>query len=171
MSADSTATKQLDKQVQKNRRGENQRFQLLTGSSEWRVRHAETLGQFSLMETIVPPGTGVPVHRHAENEVFYLLEGRLEIARVVNGVPEWMSAEPGDCIHVPGDVWHGFRNPGTVPARMLTLALGELGAFFEEAGKQLAPGEIPAPPTPEAVQHLREVSTKYRQAFFPVAGR
>ena len=157
----------LGSMVQKNRRGENPRLQLLAGTSEWRVRQGETGGQFCIFETVIPPNGGVPMHRHPENEVFYLLEGQLSFARMTEAGEEWMSAEPGDCVHVPGNEWHAFRNPATQPARMLTIGMGALGAFFEEASRLLeAGGPVQGPPSPDAIQKLGLLTKKYGQAFF-----
>ena len=91
-------------EVQTNRRGECPRFQLLTGHSEWRVRHADTGGQYCIFETVVPPNTGVPMHRHAQHEDFYVLEGELEVAtvrgvRAVGKCPGWrLHPRSGECM-------------------------------------------------------------------------
>ena len=152
--------------VQTNRRGECSRFQLLTGHSEWRVRHADTGGQYCIFETVVPPNTGVPIHRHVQHEDFYVLEGELEVATVREQDVQWESVPVGGCIHVPGNAWHGFRNSGSRPTRMLTVALGDLGIFFEEAGTAVSMGEVPkGPPSPEAVERLRSLTRKYGHEF------
>jgi quercetin dioxygenase-like cupin family protein len=153
-------------QVHINQRGESPRFQLLTGYSEWRVRHTETGGEYCIFETVVPPNTGVPIHRHVQHEDFYVLEGNLEVGISGNSGVGWTSVPVGGCIHVPGNAWHGFRNPGSRPTRMLTVALGALGPFFEEAGTSLSEGEVPqGAPSPEAIQHLRSVAQKYGHEF------
>jgi len=167
MTSNIVAGEVMGSMVQKNRRGENPRLQLLAGNSEWRVRHGDTGGQFCMFETVIPPNGGVPMHRHPENEVFYLLEGQLSFARMSDGGEEWMTADTGDCVHVPGNEWHAFRNPGTQPARMLTIGMGALGAFFEEASKLLeSGGPVQGPPSPEAIQKMVSLTKKYGQAFF-----
>ncbi len=167
MASSIVAGEVVGRMVQKNRRGENPRLQLLAGSSEWRVRHGETGGQFCIFETVIPHNGGVPMHRHPEDEVFYLLEGRMSFARMSGAGEEWMSAEPGDCVHVPGNEWHAFRNPATQPARMLTISMSALGAFFEEASTLLeADGPVQGPPSPDAIKKLVSLTKKYGQAFF-----
>jgi len=153
-------------EVQTNRRGECPRFQLLTGHSEWRVRHADTGGQYCIFETVVPPNTGVPMHRHAQHEDFYVLEGELEVSTVREECVQWESVPVGGCIHVHGNAWHGFRNSGSRPTRILTVALGALGLFFEEAGTTVPKGDVPqGPPSPEAVARLRALTGKYGHEF------
>ena len=52
----------------------------------------DTGGAFTLIEVLVPPGSGPPPHIHRrEDEMFYVLEGEFEIS--IND--QQSSAEPG----------------------------------------------------------------------------
>ena len=92
----------------------------------------DTRGSFSVVEVTTAPGEFVPVHLHkAEDEIFYILEGTFEFE--VDG--RKISAPAGTLIHVPKRTFHGFRNAGTVPARMLDYHTpGGFEKFFEAAG-------------------------------------
>lgn len=148
------------------RRGKCQRFRLVAGYSEWRLTAAETGGQYCVIESLVPAGTGVPVHRHADQEAFYVLEGALEFATVRPSGVEWFSASEGDSVNAPSNEFHGFRNVSTRPARLLVMATAGLAAFFEEAGTPLEPGALAAgPPSPGEVERVVAIARKHGHVF------
>ena len=74
---------------------------------------------FAIFVSTFPPlGAGPPSHHHdSYDEAFYVLSGEMEFrvhgetARVAAGSMAW----------VPRGATHGFRNPHTVPARMLVV--------------------------------------------------
>ena len=74
----------------------------------------ESMGVFELT---VPPGSNVPPpHSHSNNEeIVYVLEGTLRYA--VGS--ESRDLTPGQTMHTPRGVVHGFSNPFDVPARAL----------------------------------------------------
>ncbi|MEJ0003697.1 MAG: cupin domain-containing protein [Pararobbsia sp.] len=92
----------------------------------------------SMIETCNAPGFGPPFHRHAETEIFHVLEGRylfeVEGNRFV--------AHVGDTITVPGGLAHGFVNLDDQPARQLvTIVPGlDAAAFFTELGDLMKTG-------------------------------
>jgi mannose-6-phosphate isomerase-like protein (cupin superfamily) len=70
-------------------------------------------------ENVIPAGfSGVPHHiHHGAEEAFYVLEGALTIAtpdRTVN-------APAGSFVLIPRGTVHTLANPGSVPARWLTI--------------------------------------------------
>ncbi len=69
-------------------------------------------------------GSGVPIHRHQNAQEQCLVQtGRVKF--VVEG--EEVIAEPGDYLHIPRGVSHGFVNIGDEPAQMIWLS--DAGAF------------------------------------------
>jgi quercetin dioxygenase-like cupin family protein len=77
-----------------------------------------TLGQLGVMESAYPPGLSVHEHVHAdEDEMFYLLEGELEVSC---GEAHW-TVTPGCFVFVPRDSPHGFTVTSTEPARALVI--------------------------------------------------
>ena len=40
-----------------------------------RVRGTQVNGRYAIMENIAAPGTATPMHFHAEDEIFHVLEG------------------------------------------------------------------------------------------------
>lgn len=96
----------------------------------WKVKSTETRGTFSILESVVQPGTGPEPHRHSkEDEAFYILEGQYEF-RVGKQV---IQAAAGAFLFAPRGIPHTYRNVGTTPSRHLTfISPGWLEKFFEE---------------------------------------
>jgi len=95
-------------------------------------------GTLAVIETINAPGFGPPLHRHAETEVFRVLEGRYLYE--LDG--RRFHAEAGDVVSVPGGAAHAFINVTDAPARQLVMILPGLdaAAFFTELGAVMQGG-------------------------------
>lgn len=108
------------------------------------IRSALTGDKFTLIENRTAPGQGAPMHRQADDEAFYVLEGEYEF--FLDGT--WQRKGPGEALHiVPGTV-HAFRNPGKTDARMLIInSPGSLHeAFFVDVGDKAELHETRFPP-------------------------
>ena len=82
-----------------------------------------TDGGYFLVEAIVPPGGGPPLHiQTREEEAFYVLEGQLSFYGANNEVV----AGPGTYLNIPKGDKHRFHNNGNETAKMLF--------FFTPAG-------------------------------------
>ena len=120
----------------------------------------QTGGSYALMEAVVYPGGGPPMHWHTrEEELFYVLEG--EITFTVGD--KTVVAKPGTFLQAPRNLKHRFQNTGTVRARML---IQTIPAGFEQFMAKFAkPVESidspPLPVTPEEIQRLLEVAPQY----------
>lgn len=118
-----------------------------------------TGGGYSLIEDLVPPGLGAPLHVHTrEDEAIYVTAGELEVT-----VAETRRlAKPGDVVHMPRRVPHGFRNASERPARMLIVfSPGGFERGFLEIGKPVGSEETPPTLTPQEMQRMREVAERY----------
>ena len=63
----------------------------------WRALGENTGYTFSIFESTLAPGMGIPLHRHPFPEFFYVLEGNLSIGYWNNqGVTEWDACEAGE---------------------------------------------------------------------------
>jgi quercetin dioxygenase-like cupin family protein len=83
-----------------------------------KVGGADTEGRVSVMDCTSPPGFQPGTHTHAgEDEIFYLLAGRLEGQC---GDASW-TATAGDLVFVPRDTPHNFTVMGGQPARYLLI--------------------------------------------------
>jgi len=78
-----------------------------------KVSAQDTGGAYTLMEDNLKATFQLGLHLHRQHaETFYILEGRIDF--YVDG--DWMTAEPGACLHVPPGIEHAC-----------TLARGETG--------------------------------------------
>lgn len=121
------------------------------------VTAAETGGSLGIWEEIVEPGWGPPLHIHyAEDEMFYVLEGRVRI---------WCGEEsfevtPGATAVLPRGVPHRFENVGGSTARMLiAVTPGGFERFFLDAA---------ALPDQSAAT-IGKLAAEYRLDFLPPA--
>jgi mannose-6-phosphate isomerase-like protein (cupin superfamily) len=91
-------------------------------STLWNVLMSadQTLGEFTLLEQLIPAGAGPPAHIHERQaEGFYVLSGALEL--VVGPDDEVVRAEIGSAVWVPKSTRHAFRVVSDEPARLLNF--------------------------------------------------
>ncbi|MEO2215736.1 cupin domain-containing protein [Chromobacterium vaccinii] len=137
------------------------------GESTWlngdlytvKVSGEQSAGSISVLEAIVPPGGGPPLHNHLyEDEAFYILEGELDI--YVENLA--YTARLGDFVFIPRGKFHRFRNNTNRPAKqLLVFTPGGFDRFFIESGKAPVEGEpIPAF-DPKDNDKARVIAEKY----------
>lgn len=63
------------------------------------------------------PGKGADKHRHPYEEVFILLEGKIEV--IVGG--EQRMVEAGHILIIPPNTWHEFKNRSDHPLKMVSI--------------------------------------------------
>jgi quercetin dioxygenase-like cupin family protein len=98
-------------------------------------------GRVGVMLNRLPPGaTGPPLHHHAFDELFYVLDG--ELAFQVED--QFVTKRSGELIFVPGGVAHAFTGRGDAPARFL-IACTPAG-FERHFARRSAEAEGVAPP-------------------------
>jgi quercetin dioxygenase-like cupin family protein len=136
---------------------EGQPYWYLNGVMNIKLTAADTNGQFSLVDELVPAGSTTPYHiHHNEDETFYIIEGEAEF--VVDG--RLVSAKTGAVIFLPKNVPHGFRIIGDRPARILNfLTPGGAEQLFVQAGEPAASLELP-PPSKLNIPKVIEVAKK-----------
>jgi mannose-6-phosphate isomerase-like protein (cupin superfamily) len=82
---------------------------------------AETAQRYSISEWWLEPNTQGPgAHSHPEDDIFYVLAGTMSI-RVGD---DWIDAQPGAFVLVPGGMTHDFENRGSVRAGVLNFSNG-----------------------------------------------
>ncbi|CAA0127923.1 Uncharacterised protein [Mycolicibacterium vanbaalenii] len=80
----------------------------------------QTLGEFTLLEQIVPAGLGPPAHVHERQaEGFYVLSGELELK--VGPDEDIVRAGSGSAVWVPKSTRHSFRVVSDEDARLLNF--------------------------------------------------
>ncbi len=102
----------------------------------------DTAGRYSLIDMLVPPGGGPPPHRHDFEEMFHILDGRLEVT--FRG--ETSTAHAGQTVNIPALAPHRFYNSSDEPARLLCLTTpAGLDRMFVAIGDRLPTSTSPAP--------------------------
>ena len=127
----------------------------------------DTDGGYYLVEAIVPPGGGPPLHiQTREEEAFYILEGELSFygddGEVVAGPGTYLNipkgakhrfrnngdttfvAGPGTYLNIPKGAKHRFRNNGDTTAKMIFFftPAGIEGLFDELPKMKVPPGDF-----------------------------
>jgi quercetin dioxygenase-like cupin family protein len=119
----------------------------------------QTGGTMTAMEVLAHPDSGPPPHTHVYAELFYVLEGEIEV--VLDG--ERRVVRAGEVAGVPGGVVHTYRNASTDPARFLAV-LHPAGheRFLAEIG---VPVDAPAPEGPPDVERVMRIAHRHGIEF------
>jgi mannose-6-phosphate isomerase-like protein (cupin superfamily) len=95
---------------------------------------AESNGELTIIEDLIPPDSGPPLHVHeTEDEGYYVLDGEFEFVCGENRV----NGGAGTFVFAPRGLPHRYKNIGTTAGRLLfTFTPGGIEAFFTELGTQ-----------------------------------
>ncbi len=109
---------------------QNQWFDTIPGEKLAIVVHSDEVGgRFSIYESLAAPGTGTPMHYHAEDEIFRVIDGVVTFS--VDG--QTFDAHPGTVVVVPAGRPHAWCNRQTEPSRThVVLTPGGLEGLFQQ---------------------------------------
>ena len=121
-----------------------------------KVRAEETGGAYSILELVLGPGKGAPMHvHHREDEIFCVAEGECEIVDSAGT----QLALTGSVVRLARGIPHAFRNTGSVPCRLVITAIpGGLEGFFAAINEAVSNGQA----TPE---RLGQISREFEIVF------
>ena len=112
------------------------------GPLTFKVRGEQTDGALCVLENVIGPGEGPPLHTHThEDESWYVLAGdlRFRLDDVIESAPE------GSFVFVPRGVPHCFQNVGGGAARILvSFTPAGMERFFDRFAALPADADIPA---------------------------
>jgi quercetin dioxygenase-like cupin family protein len=115
------------------------------------VRGADSGGRVALMDNVVSAGVGgPPLHHHAFDEAFFVLDGELTF----QVGQELVRRRGGELAFVKRGVHHTFANLSGEDARMLLVCTP---AGFERYFQRMAAKEVGVEPPPEALEPWPEV--------------
>ena len=137
-----------------------QTFDIFGVRLQFLIAPEQSSGKISLYRGTLPPGIVVPLHSHPEPEVFYVLEGNLEVYQESGAQQGWSIARAGNVVAIPADIKHALRNTSSRPATTVLVTQDRLYAFFREIAKPVD-GQPGTPPSPEELQQLFIVAAKY----------
>src|SRR3954447_499745 len=99
--------------------GEGRAYPMGRISAVFKADGGETAGRYSMSEWWLEPHTKGPgPHSHAEDDVFYVIAGTMSV--LVD--TEWVDAEAGSFVLIPGHVTHDFENRTDERAGMLNVS-------------------------------------------------
>jgi quercetin dioxygenase-like cupin family protein len=110
------------------------------------IREAAVLepgGELMLLDCISQPGAMVPLHSHADQEVFLVTAGEYEFStRDSAGAELRLHAPAGTAVLIPAHAPHGFCNVAPGPSRALAFFNGTAHrGFFAAAGRPVTDRE------------------------------
>jgi osmotically inducible protein OsmC len=114
----------------------------------------------SIMRGTIPSQAAIPLHSHADPEIFYLLEGSLDVFQAIGGHGRWTAVMAGEVVSISGGTNHALHNSSSEPAICLTVPKEGLYAFFRELARPSEAIKQPGPPT-QANSRTVAVATKY----------
>jgi quercetin dioxygenase-like cupin family protein len=100
------------------------------------------------MRGTLPPGVVIPLHSHADAEIFYVLSGSLEVFQSEG----WQTVNAGEVVSIRGNAKHALRNTSPSLVTSLTVSKQELYNFFRELARPFDPNSPLTPPSPEEMQ-------------------
>ena len=127
---------------------------------------ADTGGSFSLFEYRVAPQQGIPLHRHRDDEAFFVLEGTIEFQIE----EQHLQLGPGKFAFVPKQTPHRYLNTNSEKeGRLLaiTLPAGDHEGFFAEIGELKADASGPFSTNPPDIEKIMRIGKLYGFEILP----
>jgi quercetin dioxygenase-like cupin family protein len=150
----------MNKEKQKHVASDEQTFDVFGVRLQFLIAPDQSNGNISLYRGTLPPGIVVPLHSHPEPEIFYVLEGNLEIYQESGAQHGWSISGAGNVVAIPAEIKHALRNTSSSPAMTVLVTQNRLYGFFREIAKPVN-GQPGTPPCPEELQQLFMVAAKY----------
>jgi mannose-6-phosphate isomerase-like protein (cupin superfamily) len=134
----------------------NKTIPIFTSTIQILVSSSASNNTLCVFEETAPPNGGPPPHKHMrEDEMFRVLEGKFEF---FDG-QSWAPFSEGETRFSARGNFHGFRNVGQTPGRMLlTTNGGGIDEYFENISKLKLP---------EDLARLEEISAHYGYYYLP----
>ena len=137
-----------------------QTFDIFGVRLQFLIAPQQSSGKISLYRGTLPPGIVVPLHSHPEPEIFYVLEGNLEVYQESGAQQGWSIAHPGNAVDIQANIKHALRNTSSSPVTTVLVTPDRLYEFFREIARPVD-GPPDTPPSPEELQQLFIVAAKY----------
>lgn len=116
---------------------------------------------YCMMIGVIPPGVSIPLHSHADVESFYVLAGSVQVYSQRGDTFEWLEAETGQFVHVPGNAKHAFQNTSGEPVVQMITTTPKMARFFQEIGRPATAGMRLPPPEPGDLERFARIAAEY----------
>lgn len=163
------STAQMSQNINRNglvlQPGQGTSYWVLGDLYTFKTVSKDTNGTYALMEMVVYPQTGSPLHIHSrEDESFLIQSGEVEFQ--ING--ETLIATPGTFIYSPRGQHHLFTNQSNQPATVLCwITPAGLEQFFMEIGTPADDLTTPPPVTAADIQKTIALAPQYGLTILP----
>ncbi len=144
--------------------GEGEAILVMTDLVTVKARSENVDGAFVLAEVSSPPQGGPPMlHRHPDEETFYVLEGIFRFETMQDNQVQSVEATAGSVLHIPSMVWHNYKNIGSVPGKLIAVMKpGDMIDFFRELGIPVTDtSNLPRPSGPPDMQRVMAITRKH----------
>ena len=146
---------------------EGERFDVAGAHLIWKVKGEDSGYAFSVCEQTLAPGEGVPLHSHSSPEVFYILEGRADFFRAVDGKEDWIRCEIGSTMILPPNALHAFQNKSSKPCRLLGISTQLHQTFFDAVASADQKEPFLVLPLSEAMARIAQIGSQHNVYFAP----
>ncbi|MGI4757001.1 MAG: cupin domain-containing protein [Janthinobacterium lividum] len=117
--------------------------------------------RIAMYRGVVPPAVLIPLHSHREPELFYVLDGSIEIYRDTDSPHGWTTLQQDEVFSVAGGVKHALRNSFDKPCTIVLIANGTLYDFFRRVVVPGVPNEPQLPLTAGQMQEFVGAAARY----------
>src|SRR6202021_2665132 len=111
-------------------RAEEQTFIVLGVLLQFLSTPEQINDQITVMRGTVPSGVVIPLHSHADPEIFYVLNGSLEIFQAEGPSAGWQTVNAADVVSIPGNAGHPAQNTSPSPMPSIIVTKQDLYSFF-----------------------------------------
>jgi quercetin dioxygenase-like cupin family protein len=146
---------------------EGEHFDVTGAHLTWKVKAEDSGYDFSVCEQTLAHGEGVPLHSHSSPEAFYILEGRADFFRVVDGKEDWITCETGSTMILPPNCLHAFYNRASEPCRLLGISTQLHQTFFDAVASADHKEPFSTLPLSEAMTRIARIGSKHNMYFAP----
>lgn len=132
----------------------------------WKAEGEATGFQFSVDQVTLQPGQGVPLHRHAFAEFFYVVDGELDFAFMdEQEAVHWVRCSAGESVLAPPNAPHTFHNRSSGLATFVGVSTYQHELMLKSSGEQVAVTDpMPASVASDAFAKAIQAMTK-QQCF------
>ena len=150
------------------KKGEGKALQIIDHVLVEKLNKKDTSESYGLGEIVVPVNAGPPLHSHAPQETFYVIDGNFTFYTMEGEAITKTEVSSGDVVHIPPATIHTFKNTGQTEGKLLGIASPtNLEEFFDSIGTPYEGKKLAAKkPGPWSLLKIGFLAKKYGVKFF-----
>lgn len=111
-----------------------------------------------VMTVGLPSEAVIPLHSHADPELFFLLQGTLDVYQEAT---DWSTATAGQLVAIPGHVKHALRNADDGTVRAILISKTGIHDFFRELAQPFDSDFTPNQGSPKELEALFAAAARH----------